>query len=76
MFFDDDADYPVVKFTLADMIDNAAALEAIIERKEGLIEQLTTPHYNVSAYEQPQAQSKAKKAPVKKKAPARRSKFA
>lgn len=70
--FDDDADYPVLKFALVNMIDDEAALEAIMERKEGLIESITTPHYNVDAYEAPKAKGRKK---VAKKKVTRRSKF-
>ena len=53
------------------MIDDDTALEAIMERRNGLMDALLTPHYNVEAYEPPKRGRATKKKVTKK----RRSKF-
>ena len=72
MVFDKDSDNPILKFHLGDMIDDDEALEAIMGRRDGLMEELTTPHYNVEAYEPPAPKRGRTKKKVTKK---RRSKF-
>lgn len=64
--FDEESTNPILEFSLDEVIDNEEVLESLFERREGLIEEMLKPHFDVDSYVPPEEREPKRKSRKKK----------